>query len=194
MSAYIADAVIASRKIPPAPGAIDDKPRDPTIDDKPRDPTTDDVGPRDPTTDDSRRDLTLAALVRQAVTTHTLLAERPIAVEVRHGWVALTGEVANAAEKRLAEAVCKEVADLRGVSNHLIFESDALAWKVGQKIADSFAHEGRLAAQGIMVNVHDHRVILCGTVRSPRERDVAYAACWEVPGVAEVVNRLHLKQ
>jgi osmotically-inducible protein OsmY len=127
------------------------------------------------------------------VQAHETLASRSIAIEVRHGWVALTGEVANAAEKRLAEAVVRQVPDLRGINNHLIFESDALAWKVGQRIADSFAHEGRLAAQGIMVNVHDHRVILCGTVRSPRERDAAYAACWEVPGVAEVVNRLHLR-
>ena len=165
MSAHFADSIVTMKKTAVAEGPDNDGPSDQA----------------------------LAARARKAITAHEELAGRPITVEVRHGWVALTGEVANAAEKRLAEAAVKEVPDLRGVNNHLIFESDALAWKVGQKIADSFAQEGRLAAQGIMVNVHDHRVILCGTVRSPRERDVAYAACWEVPGVAEVVNRLHLK-
>jgi osmotically-inducible protein OsmY len=172
MSAHIADSILATKSLP---ASLTTKVK----------PEADDDGPSD---------LILAGLVREAVTAHEALAGRPISVEVRHGWVALTGEVANATEKRLAETVVSQVPDLRGINNHLIFESDALAWKVGQKIADSFAQEGRLAAQGIMVNVHDHRVILCGTVRSPRERDAAYAACWEVPGVAEVVNRLQLKQ
>jgi osmotically-inducible protein OsmY len=50
-----------------------------------------------------------------------------------------------------------------------------------------------MAAQRIMVNVHDRKVILSGTVSSQRERDAAYAAAWAVPGVAEVINRLQVR-
>jgi osmotically-inducible protein OsmY len=123
----------------------------------------------------------------------TELTGQPIRIAVRQSWVTLTGEVNGAWEKCLAEKAIQRISGVKGVSNNLIFESEALAWKIGQRIEDSFARAAEMVAQRIMVNVHDRKVILCGSVSSQRERDAAYAAAWAVPGVAEVINRLQVR-
>jgi osmotically-inducible protein OsmY len=138
--------------------------------------------------DQALRDFACKALAEQRE-----LTSQPIRVAVRQGWVTLTGEVNGAWEKCLAEKAIQQINGVKGISNNLIFESEALAWKIGQRIGDSFARSAEMAAQRIMVNVHDRKVILCGTVCSQRERDAAYAAAWAVPGVAEVINRLQVR-
>jgi len=138
-------------------------------------------------------DQALRDVACKALAEHRELSSQPIRIAVRQGWVTLIGEVNGAWEKCLAEKAIQQITGVKGISNNLIFESEALAWKIGQRIGDSFARSAEMAAQRIMVNVHDRKVILCGTVCSQRERDAAYAAAWAVPGVAEVINRLQVR-
>jgi osmotically-inducible protein OsmY len=138
-------------------------------------------------------DQALRDLACKALAEHTELIAQPIRVAVRQGWVTLTGEVNGTWEKCLAEKAIQQISGVKGISNNLIFQSEALAWKIGQRIGDSFARAAEMVAQRITVNVHDRKVILCGTVSSQRERDAAYAAAWAVPGVAEVINRLQVR-
>jgi osmotically-inducible protein OsmY len=138
-------------------------------------------------------DQALRELACKALAEQTELTVQSIRIAVRQGWVTLTGEVNGAWEKSLAEKAIRQISGVKGISNNLIFESEALAWKIGQRIGDSFARAAEMAAQRIMVNVHDRKVILSGTVSSQRERDAAYAAAWTVPGVAEVINRLQVR-
>ena len=90
----------------------------------------------------------------------------------------------------MAEDAVRDLDGIRGVSNNILIESDALAQRVGQKIDEAFVRSALFSAHHISITASDHKIILSGCVRSVVERDEAEMAAWAVPGVAQVVNRL----
>jgi osmotically-inducible protein OsmY len=113
-----------------------------------------------------------------------------IAVVVRNGWLILEGEVEGLVQKRAAEVAVRGLHGIRGVSNNIRIESEAIAHRVSRKIDETFIRSARLSAHGISVTAWDHKVILSGWARSAAECQEAEVAAWAVRGVAQVVNRI----
>jgi osmotically-inducible protein OsmY len=107
---------------------------------------------------------------------------------VRGGWLILEGEVETPQQKRAVEEVVRHLGQIRGISNNIALEADALTRRVSRSIDEKFAASAHRRAHRILVTASDHRIILSGTATA--ERDEAEAAAWQVPGVAYVVNRI----
>jgi osmotically-inducible protein OsmY len=135
-------------------------------------------------------DAYLAQSALAAIERNALLPAGKVRPVVRNGWLILVGEVENPVQKRTAEENVRGLSGIRGVSNNILIESDALAQRVTQKIDELFVRNARLSAHRISITACDHRIILSGCVRSLIEREEAEMAAWTVPGVAHVVNRL----
>lgn len=140
--------------------------------------------------DTADADLVQSAL--SAIQRHPLVAAANVRPVVRNGWLILEGEVQGQAQRLAAEDAVRGLDGIHGVSNNIRIESEAIAQRVSQKIDETFVRNARLSAHGISVTATDHKIILSGCVRSALEREHAEAAAWEVPGVAQVVNRIRL--
>jgi osmotically-inducible protein OsmY len=90
----------------------------------------------------------------------------------------------------MAEDAVRDLDGIRGVSNNILIESDALAQRVGRKIDEAFVRSAVFSAHRVSITAYDHKIILSGCVRSLVESEEAEMAAWAVPGVAQVVNRL----
>jgi osmotically-inducible protein OsmY len=136
----------------------------------------------------SDAELTQAALA--AISRDAPMAAGKVRSVVRNGWLILGGEVREPAHKRAAESAVRHLDGIRGLSNNILIESEAITRRVSQKIDEAFGLGARLSAHRVSVTARDHVVILSGFVRNSMEREEAQAAAWAVPGVAEVINRI----
>jgi osmotically-inducible protein OsmY len=136
----------------------------------------------------SDTDLVQSAL--SALERSTVVPPGKVTPVVRDGWLILEGAVEAPFQKRAAAEAIRYLNGIRGFSNNLVIESDVVARRVSQKIAEAFTLSALLSSHRISIAVHDHKVTLSGVARSLAERDEAEAAAWAVPGVAAVVNRI----
>jgi osmotically-inducible protein OsmY len=139
---------------------------------------------------DNSSDDDLARLARLAIERTAFLAAGKVRPAVRNGWLILVGEVEGPVQKRMAEDAVRDLDGIRGVSNNILIESDALAQRVGRKINEAFVRSALFSAHHISITASDHKIILSGCVRCLVESEEAEMAAWAVPGVAQVVNRL----
>jgi osmotically-inducible protein OsmY len=137
-------------------------------------------------------DIEMERLAQSAIARRAFLAASKVRPVVRNGWLILVGEVEGPVQKRMAEDAVRDLDGIRGVSNNILIEADALAQRVGQKIDDAFVRSALFSAHRISITASDHKIILSGCVRSMVEREEAETAAWAVPGVAQVVNRLRV--
>jgi osmotically-inducible protein OsmY len=137
-------------------------------------------------------DIEMERLAQSAIARRAFLAAGKVRPVVRNGWLILVGEVEGPVQKRMAEDAVRDLDGIRGVSNNILIEADALAQRVGQKIDDAFVRSALFSAHRISITASDHKIILSGCVRSMVEREEAETAAWAVPGVAQVVNRLRV--
>jgi osmotically-inducible protein OsmY len=139
---------------------------------------------------DNCSDADLAQSARSAIERNAFLPAGKVRPVVRNSWLILVGEVEGPIQKRMAEEAVRDLHGIRGVSNNILIESDALAQRIGQKIDEAFVRGALFSAHRISITACDHKIILSGCVRSAVEREEAERAAWAVPGVAQVVNRL----
>jgi osmotically-inducible protein OsmY len=136
----------------------------------------------------SDADLVQSAL--SSIEQHAHLPAGKVRRVVRNGWLILEGEVERRPQRRAAEDAVKALNGIRGFSNNILIESEAMAVRVSQKIDEMLVRTARLSAHRISVTACDHKIILSGCVRSSAEREEAEMAAWAVRGVAYVVNRI----
>lgn len=139
---------------------------------------------------DNSSDAGLARSARSAIERNAFLPAGKVRPVVRNGWLILVGEVEGPLQKRMAEDAVRGLEGIRGMSNNILIESDALAQRVSQKIDEAFVRGALFSAHHISITACDHKIILSGCVRSLVESEEAEMAAWAVPGVAQVVNRL----
>ncbi len=137
-------------------------------------------------------DADLARSAWSAIARNPLLRAGKVRPVVRNGWLILAGELEGLTQKRMAEDAVRNLDGIRGVSNNILIESDALAQRVSQGIDAAFVRSALLSAHRIAITACDHKIILSGCVRSLVEREEAEMAAWAVPGVAQVVNWLRV--
>lgn len=139
-----------------------------------------------------RTDADIAASIGHALAWNTLVPEGAIQVLVESGQVTLSGETEWHFQREAAADSVRHLMGVTGVSNQIGLKPRATVSTVKDDIATALTRSAASDAQLITVAVKGDEVILGGTVHSWHERDAAVHAAWASPGVARVIDQMHL--
>lgn len=120
----------------------------------------------------------------------TALPDGAIDVQVRRGWVTLSGEVPWHFQRIAAESAVMKLGGVIGVSNNLTIRPSAMVSNIRGRIEEALRRNAEVGASRIQVDIKDGRVALEGAVHAWSERSAAEHAVWSVPGVTAVENHL----
>jgi len=137
-----------------------------------------------------RTDEDIARAVLNALKWDVLVPEERIKVHVEHGWIILKGTVDYKHEQIAVENAIRNMAGVKGITNHIKVTPVATPSEVKTKIENAMRRAAELDAHKIQVDVRGAKVILRGKVRSWAERNAAERAAWSAPGVTEVEDDL----
>ncbi len=120
-----------------------------------------------------------------------------VTIKVKDGRVSLKGEVETYAERQRAENIIRTLPGVKAVTNKIHLRPTAgevtvAPDEIRRRIQDSFVRLAEQDGRGIRVLLNNSRLVLEGTVHSWAEAAEAENAAWNVPGVAEVENRLKI--
>jgi hyperosmotically inducible protein len=168
-------------------------------------------------TKDARSDTAITAELKGKITDSELLDNTDISVDTDHNVVTLTGEVANAEQKALAEELAKNTTGVLSVNNKLAINPDnskGLTENAGEKAKEGydettgtlsnaritsevklkFAADDTVKALNIDVDTSNGVVTLNGTVNSKAELQKAIQLAKTVDGVKQVKSNLTVAQ
>ncbi len=137
-----------------------------------------------------RTDSEIAEAAANALRWNFSLADTPVKLVVRDGWVTLSGKVTFGFQRNSAATAVRNLIGVKGVTNDIVVAATVKGTDVKQKIEDAFKRHAVLDAKDIEVNVDDSTVTLKGYVHTWQEHADADRAAWAAPGVAYVENRL----
>lgn len=139
----------------------------------------------------TRTDTELAHAIVDALHWNIQVPDERVKARVENGWVTLEGDVDRFYQSTAAERTVRYLAGVRGVTNEIhIKPPEASPYEVSRKIKDALRRNAELDADRIMVEAHEGRVTLKGTVRSFAERRDAESAAWAAPGVKAVADEI----
>ena len=139
-----------------------------------------------------KTDKEIAKAIVAAFEWNTAVPEDKIHIEVRNGWVFLTGEVDYAYQKEAGKRVTGNILGVKDVVNNVTIKQWVKPKDVEKKIYTAFERLADIDANNIVVDVDGHRVRLQGKVNSISERDNAQSIAYKTPGVVEVKNDLEV--
>lgn len=116
--------------------------------------------------------------------------EKDITVKVENGWVYLSGEVQWAYQKDSAQNAVENLVGVKGVVNSISLRNKIKPSEVKNRIQSAFHRMATVDANNIMLETHDHTVVLRGKVHSIKEKEDAETAAYNAPGVYNVRNDL----
>jgi osmotically-inducible protein OsmY len=125
----------------------------------------------------------------------------PIDVSVQAGEATLSGKVGNAYEKSRASDEIHQIAQVKAVNNRLVVDPllghdvrTAQVWPSEEQLQASLqlelAHDGRIDASKITVDVEYGHAVLEGSVVTNREKRIAEQDAYDIVGVTSVANNL----
>lgn len=139
-----------------------------------------------------KTDKEIAKAAVNALEWNTSVPEDKVTIEVRDGWVYLSGELNWFYEK---EAVSKSIEPLLGVKkviNNITLQQAVEPTEIKAKITKAFERLADIDAKSIKVDVEGHTVKLKGKVHSYVEKDEARKTAYAAPGVYEVENEIEV--
>ncbi|TYC10568.1 BON domain-containing protein [Bizionia gelidisalsuginis] len=139
-----------------------------------------------------KTDVEIAKAIVKAFEWNTAVPEDKVSIEVRDGWVNLSGEVDSAFQKDAAARVVKNITGLKWVNNVITIKQAILPVDVKEQIAKAFKRSADIEADGITVEVHEDVVKLKGKVHSLTEKKAAQKTAYFSPGVYRIENELEV--
>ncbi len=124
----------------------------------------------------------------------TYLKDDSIKIESKNGAVILTGTVAEASQKSLAENTVESLPGVKSVDNQLKIKGESPAehsdgW-IGTKVKTALLFHRNVRATKTDVNVTDGVVILSGEASSVAQKELTTEYAKDVEGVKEVKNEM----
>ncbi len=134
-------------------------------------------------------DTDIASAASNALKWNIALPEN-LQVDVKDGWITLSGKVEWRSQKRTAEETVRGLNGVEGVTNKITVKPHIAPAIVKGKIEATLARNAFLDSKGIQVKIDGGKITLEGTVYSWLEKEQAENAAWSTPGVTEVDNKL----
>lgn len=114
-------------------------------------------------------------------------------VKVQDGWVTLSGHVDWRYQSIEAEALIRRLSGVQGVLNSIKLKPAVQPADVKHRIEEALRRNAEVQADHIQVSIENGTAVsLEGTVHDWQEREAVERAAWSVPGVARVIDRLHI--
>ena len=135
-----------------------------------------------------RRDDDIAAAALERLAWDTSVPPDAITVKVEQGWITLTGQVPWYYQKQAAEQDIARLHGVSGISNHLMVKPTVDVSDISDKIRHALHRSWLMDDETVTVQADGGRVRLTGTVRSPHDRQAAWATAWAAPGATSVEN------
>lgn len=139
-----------------------------------------------------RTDTEIADEVVQALEANVSVPAASIKTIVKNGKVTLEGNVDWHYQKGAAERTVRHLRGVRRIRNNIKIVPKIVPHDVESKIVEAFERRARLDAKAISIKVDGNSVTMEGNVHSLAELNDAIEAAWSAPGVARVVDRLHV--
>lgn len=138
-----------------------------------------------------RTDAEIKKAVSGSIKWNSSVQEDKIKIEVKDGWVSLSGNVDWQYQRSKARLLAEDITGVVGVVNLIIVDSSAASSQdVKDKINAALKRNYYLNTNKINVEVDNGRAILTGLVRTLAEKNAAETAAWSAPGITSVVNEL----
>jgi hyperosmotically inducible protein len=121
-----------------------------------------------------------------------LVPANAVEVQVKDGWITLTGSVDWHYERTAAEDDVRKLAGVQGVTNLIVINSPQVdTSSIRDEIESALKRHAEIGSKPIRVTVQNgNRVVLEGSVDTWDERLAVQNAAWSTPGVASVDDRL----
>ena len=139
-----------------------------------------------------KTDLEISKVIVKAFEWNTAVPEDEISVEVRDGWVNLSGEVDWAYQKDAAKRVAENIIGVKWINNTITIKQTIQPADVKEQINRAFMRSAHIEANAITVEATEGLVKLYGTVHSIAEKKAAEDAAYLSPGVHIVINELEV--
>jgi len=137
-------------------------------------------------------DQEIAKLVANFLEWNTAVPEKNILVEIRNGFVYLTGEVDWWYQKKAAKESIKDLIGIKGVVNDIVIKPVIKPEEVKQKISQAFKRLANLDVENIRIDIIENRVRLSGKVNSIKEKEEASRVAYNALGISEVKNEIEV--
>ena len=139
-----------------------------------------------------KTDLEISKAIVKAFEWNTAVPEDEISVEVRDGWVNLSGEVDWAYQKDAAKRVAENIIGVKWINNAITIKQSIQPADMKEQINKAFLRSADIEANAITVEATEGLVKLFGTVHSIAEKKAAEDAAYLSPGVHIVINELEV--
>lgn len=140
----------------------------------------------------SKTDVEVAIEVLAAFKNKYAVPEEKIDIEVREGWVTLSGEVPWNYQRVASENAVKHLTGVKGVHNNIKIKSEIHDAIEKKEVEDAIARHWSLDSSNVRVSVHGTTVTLNGTVDSGYQRSEIARIVWNTPGIWHVDNKLEV--
>ncbi len=140
----------------------------------------------------TRGDDEIAAAALERLAWDTSVPADAITIKVEQGWLTLSGQVEWHYQKAAAEQDVTRLHGVTGVSNQVIVRSTVDVSNISNNIQHALHRSWLLDDETVTVMANGGRIHLTGTVRSPHERQVAWATAWAAPGAISVENDIRI--
>ncbi len=141
-------------------------------------------------TEYQKTDKEIAKAIVGAFEWNTAVPEDKISIEVRNGWITLSGVVEFWYQKDAARCVIKNIIGVKGIMNNIEIVPSIAVEQVQEKINSAFKRLADIEAENITVEVDQNTVTLHGIVNSIKEKEEAANTAYLAPGINRVVNKL----
>lgn len=139
-----------------------------------------------------RTDKEIAKAVVAAFEWNTAIPEKNIHIELRTGWVILTGEVRYDYQRKAAKRVAQGILGVKGVIDKMTVNNNEISKHVKEKIVSSFGRLADIDAANIEIAVEGNTVILSGKVNALAEKEEAERVAYAADGVYRVENNIEV--